>query len=124
MELLGPSHARARGCNGSRRHPVHTTTKGPDVTSRLKPTPDCPGLWIAAKPMPRASFACACGHLEHAAGPADVHQLVDRHQDHAARCARGDRVSGVPGGTSVARSGRIIRSRKAKRPGGLIPSRF
>ena len=123
MELVRPSNARTRGCNGSRRHSVHTMTKGPAVHSRLQPTPDSPGLWIAAEPMPRAAFSCACGHTEHAAGRADVHQLVTRHQDHAARCTRDERASGAPGGTAVARSGRID-PRKAKRPGGLIPDRF
>lgn len=123
MELMRPSYARARGCNGSRRHPVHTATKGPDVHSRLQPTPAFPGLWIAAVPMPRAAFACACGHSEHAAGRADVHQLLARHRDHTDRCVRGEAPSGVPRGTSVARSGRIS-LRKAKRPGGLFPSRF
>ncbi|MEU2441832.1 hypothetical protein ABZ595_37470 [Streptomyces rubradiris] len=89
----------------------------------LQPTPDRPGLWIAAAPMPRAAYACACGHVEQAAGRADVHQLVGRHQEHAACCPRTEGASGVPGGTSVDGGGRIIPS-KAKRPGGLIPSRF
>jgi hypothetical protein len=53
-----------------------------------------------------------------------VHQLVARQLEHRALCSRTEGPSGVPGGTSVARSGRITRSRKAKRPGGLIPSRF
>lgn len=119
MELVRPSYARAgAACNGSATHPVYGSV------SHLQPTPDFPGLWIAAAPMPRAAFACVCGHTEHAAGRADVHQLVTRHQEHVARCVRAEGPSGVPGGTSVARSGRIARSRKAKRPGGLIPSRF
>jgi hypothetical protein len=89
----------------------------------LQPTPDSPGLWIAAVPMPRAVFACACGHTEHAAGRADVDQLVARHQEHTDRCTRAKGPSGVAGGTAVAGSGRIV-PRKAKRPGGLIPDRF
>jgi hypothetical protein len=92
--------------------------------SHLQPTPDFPGLWVAAVPMPRAAFACVCGHIEHAAGHADVHQLVTCHQEHTARCTTTEEPSGAPGGTTVAQSGRITRKRKAKRPGGLIPSRF
>ncbi len=118
MELMRPSYVRAgAACNGSATHPVYGSV------SHLQPTPDFPGLWIAAVPMPRAAFACTCGYTEHAAGRADVHQLATRHQEHAECCAWAERPSGVPEGTNVARGGRII-PRKAKRPGGLIPSRF
>lgn len=119
MELVRPSYARAGAtCNGSEAHPVYGSV------SNLQPTPNFPGLWVAAVPMPRAAFACVCGHIEHAAGRADVHQLVARQLEHRALCTRTEGASGVPGGTSVARSGRITSKRKAKRPGGLIPSRF
>ncbi|MFE3933051.1 hypothetical protein ACFXPJ_04410 [Streptomyces goshikiensis] len=57
-------------------------------TAALRPTPDNPGLWIAAVPSPRATYACACGHEEHAAGHRDVQRLVARYQDHSARCPR------------------------------------
>ncbi|MFB7266024.1 hypothetical protein ACFCXH_28345 [Streptomyces nojiriensis] len=53
----------------------------------LRPTPASPGLWIAAVPSPRGSFACACGHIEHAAGARDVQRLVARHQEHRDHCA-------------------------------------
>lgn len=103
MELVRPSYARGGRCNGSGAHSVYRGV------NTLQPTPDFPGLWVAAAPMPRASYSCACGHTEHAAGRADVHQLVTRHQDHGTGCS--DRASGVPGGTSVAHGGRITPSK-------------
>ncbi|MER5675288.1 hypothetical protein [Pseudonocardia alni] len=59
------------------------TTRAP---ADLRPTPDSPGLWIAAVPSPRGSFACACGHIEHAAGARDVQHLIARHQVHRDHC--------------------------------------
>ena len=119
MELVRPSYARAGAtCNGSEAHPVYGSV------SNLQPTPNFPGLWVAAVPMPRAAFACVCGHIEHAAGRADVHQLVARQLEHRALC-RGTVVgSGVGGGRFVARCGCNTLTKNAKRPGGLIPSRF
>ncbi|WP_327170019.1 hypothetical protein [Streptomyces subrutilus] len=67
----------------------------------LRPTPGSPGLWIAAVPSPFGSYACGCGHIEHAAGARDVQQLVGRHREHRGHCPRTSAATAVSEGQST-----------------------
>ncbi|MER6257820.1 hypothetical protein ABT224_41535 [Streptomyces sp. NPDC001584] len=86
------------------------TTRAP---ADLRPTPASPGLWIAAVPSPRGSFACACGYTEHAAGPRDVQRLVARHQEHRDHCAPTAPVAALPT-ENARRTGSRIRAIQGK----------
>lgn len=119
--------------NGQRRGPephsdTHTMINGAGVPERsadlhtrtpadLRPTPASPGLWIAAVPSPRASYACTCGHVEHAAGAADVRLLVARHQEHRDHCPRTGPTAAPPAGQpmeNAPRTGSHIRAIQGK----------